>query len=449
MSGNNLQVKNETHIPSQDNLPNEQNKPQYPADVEAEIHQRVNEELPRERGMANKSSHYTHFSREEAEYEGSEAHSAQNNPHERCPTVHAVPIVVPATQSDDAMQKLQNELEDMKEMIKALMPITASKRECKTKMPFTERLDVVPLPKGFVLPQFTQFGGTGDPIKHLQGFLAKMIITSNNPDIYAKAFSNSLSESLGLAHQVERALMDIEQGPTESLKSYQKRYNDILLNIPEVNNKVAYMAFYRGLRYGKLKKTLVLEMPLSKDQLTARVKQYVELEELKTKEAKAGRTPKPQSIQRDNRPRIQNEPPETPLLTGRIDTIAGGRVGGGDSRNSRKTYARKEVYSIAEATTRKEENISFNDKDLVGIELQHDDPVVIALVIANFTIERMLVDTGSLVDVLYLSTFYKLQLPRSLIKPMQTPINRIYCSYDPSSRRGNIRHRRGNIRHSR
>ncbi|GAA0168409.1 hypothetical protein LIER_23133 [Lithospermum erythrorhizon] len=142
-----------------------------------------------------------------------------------------------------------------------------------------------------------------------------MTITSNNPDIYIKAFSNILSDkaldwymalpfksidtyqhtadafiakfgSAIQAHQDERALMDIEQGPTESLKSYQKRYNDILLNIPKVNNKVAYMAFYRGLRYGKLKKALVLETPLSKDQLTARVNKYVELEGLKNKQNK-------------------------------------------------------------------------------------------------------------------------------------------------------------------
>ncbi|GAA0144926.1 hypothetical protein LIER_05243 [Lithospermum erythrorhizon] len=74
------------------------------------------------------------------------------------------------------------------------MPTTVSKIECKTKISFTDRLDTVPLPKGFVLPQFTQFGGSGDPIKHLQGFLAKMTITSNNPDIYVKAVSNSLSD---------------------------------------------------------------------------------------------------------------------------------------------------------------------------------------------------------------------------------------------------------------
>ncbi|GAA0163009.1 hypothetical protein LIER_18986 [Lithospermum erythrorhizon] len=74
------------------------------------------------------------------------------------------------------------------------MPTAIHKKECKTKMSFTDRLDGVLLPKGFILPQYTQFNGTGDPIKHLQGFLAKMTITSNDLDIYAKAFSNSLAD---------------------------------------------------------------------------------------------------------------------------------------------------------------------------------------------------------------------------------------------------------------
>ncbi|GAA0154164.1 hypothetical protein LIER_12227 [Lithospermum erythrorhizon] len=118
-------------------------------------------------------------------------------------------------------------------------------------MSFTDRLDEVPLPKGFILPQFTQFNGTGDPIKHLQGFMAKMIITSNDPDIYAIAFSNNLADCVldwymalplksidsyqqtadafiakfGSAiqkHQDEQALMDIQKGRNETLKRSSK-----------------------------------------------------------------------------------------------------------------------------------------------------------------------------------------------------------------------------------
>ncbi|GAA0164283.1 hypothetical protein LIER_19959 [Lithospermum erythrorhizon] len=91
MSGNNIH-NNETHIPSQNNLPNEQNRPQYLADVEAEIRRRVNEELARALERTNQSCRYTHFSREGSEYEGSEAYSAQNNLPKRRTTAPAVPL---------------------------------------------------------------------------------------------------------------------------------------------------------------------------------------------------------------------------------------------------------------------------------------------------------------------------------------------------------------------
>ncbi|GAA0157438.1 hypothetical protein LIER_14706 [Lithospermum erythrorhizon] len=97
-------------------------------------------------------------------------------------------------------------------------------------------------------------------------------------------------------------------------------------------------------------------------------------------------------------------------LTGHIDTISGGRVGGGDSRNSRKNYARREIYSSSSAPI-SAEVISFLDVELQGLELPHDDLVVIAPVIANYTIEKMLVDTRRSADILYLSTYDKLGLP--------------------------------------
>ncbi|GAA0155591.1 hypothetical protein LIER_13287 [Lithospermum erythrorhizon] len=194
------------------------------------------------------SSRYNQHSRNQAMSQSSEPPETHHETKERHNPAPAIPIAVPATPIDPAAEKFQKELEDIKQMMKALIPTTTSRRECKTKMPFTDRLDAVPLPKGFVFPQFTQFSGTGDPIKYLQGLLAKMEITSNNPDIYAKAFSNSSGDkaldwymalplksidsyqqtadafiakfgSVIQKHQDERALMDIEQGPNESLRT--------------------------------------------------------------------------------------------------------------------------------------------------------------------------------------------------------------------------------------
>ncbi|GAA0139164.1 hypothetical protein LIER_00767 [Lithospermum erythrorhizon] len=291
------------HDSQQNNSPNEQPHHPYPADIEVEIQRRVAKQLARERDRIVLSSRYTHHTGQGESEESSEVPHRTRDNHERRSNTPAAPSQLPATQVDPVTQRLQQELVDIKEMMKALIPTATQRKECKTKMPFTDRLNAIPLPKGFILPQFTQFNGTGDPIKHLQGFLAKMTITSNDPDIYAKVFSNSLADcaldwymalplksidsyqktadafvakfrSAIQKHQAERALMDIQQGPTETLRSYQKRYNYILLTIPEVNSKVVYMAFYRELAYEKLKTSLVLETPLSKDELTERVRHY-------------------------------------------------------------------------------------------------------------------------------------------------------------------------------
>ncbi|GAA0141012.1 hypothetical protein LIER_02254 [Lithospermum erythrorhizon] len=111
---------------------------------------------------------------------------------------------------------------------------------------------------------------------------------------------------------------------------------------------------------------------------------------------------------------------------GRIATISGGIYGGGDFRNTRKKYAQREVYIVAN-THCNPQAITFTDEDCQGLEMPHDDPLVIAPKIGHFTVERMLVDMGSSTDILYLSTFDKLYVPRSMIQPVRTP-NRVYKS---------------------
>ncbi|GAA0164658.1 hypothetical protein LIER_20245 [Lithospermum erythrorhizon] len=214
-------------------------------------------------------------------------------------------------------------------------------------MSFFDRLDNIALSAVFKLPQFNLFDGNGDPLKHLKGFIAHIAITSNNPGVYAKEFPNSLTgkaldwymklplksldsyqettdtfvAKFGTAIQSiqdERILMDIRQNINEPLSSYYKRYNELLLSIPAVDDK-----------------------------------------------AKIGHS---------NRGAVIAHP-------------ANGK-----------------------------------EAELKGIELPHDDPVVIAPLISNFTMERMLVDIGSSADILYLKTFGKLQLPRSHIQPIATPL---------------------------
>ncbi|GAA0183810.1 hypothetical protein LIER_31159 [Lithospermum erythrorhizon] len=112
---------------------------------------------------------------------------------------------------------------------------------------------------------------------------------------------------------------------------------------------------------------------------------------------------------------------ENSLVTGHVATIAGVIHGGGDSRNARKKYARREVYGVVKMQV-STEAITFTNADCQGLEMPHDDPLVIAPKIAHYTVEWMLVDTGSSTDIIYLSAFDKLNLPRSIIEPVRRPL---------------------------
>ncbi|GAA0152366.1 hypothetical protein LIER_10867 [Lithospermum erythrorhizon] len=179
-----------------------------------------------------------------------------------------------------------------------------------------------------------------------------------------------------------------------------------------VDDKVAYMTFFKGLQYKKLKKAFLVQTPLTKNDLTTTIITHIELEELKvgvgpvdfreTVLRKDGNvSPKKlpiwERIQRD-RGQLARKPYKGTFLHRRmvrhIATIAGGIHRGVDSRNSRKKYVRREVYGVMN-TQVNTEAIIFTDTDYQGLEMTHDDPLVIVQKRAHFTMERMLVDTGS------------------------------------------------------
>ncbi|GAA0171207.1 hypothetical protein LIER_41106 [Lithospermum erythrorhizon] len=109
-----------------------------------------------------------------------------------------------------------------------------------------------------------------------------MELPPNSIDSYAHttdAFISKYNTSIA-NKQDERALMDLQQFPRESVRDFHERYKTIMNNIPSIDNKIAYMSFYLGLNYEKLKKSLVLETPLTKDELTKMVNKHIDLENL-------------------------------------------------------------------------------------------------------------------------------------------------------------------------
>jgi hypothetical protein len=99
---------------------------------------------------------------------------------------------------------------------------------------------------------------------------------------------------------------------------------------------------------------------------------------------------------------------------GDINTIVGGFAGGGKSSSARRSHARSlssgEVFLTtrqAKLQKRETQPIVFIDDDFQGVVFPHDDALVVTLLISNYNIHKVLIDTGSSVDILFMSTFEK------------------------------------------
>ena len=71
---------------------------------------------------------------------------------------------------------------------------------------------------------------------------------------------------------------------------------------------------------------------------------------------------------------------------------------------------------------RTDQDISFNEADAKGVRQPHNDPLVIMLNIEGFNTKRILVDNGSLANIIYLPTFQQLKLDEKRLRPFESPL---------------------------
>ncbi|XP_059638789.1 uncharacterized protein LOC132281067 [Cornus florida] len=62
-------------------------------------------------------------------------------------------------------------------------------------------------------------------------------------------------------------------------------------------------------------------------------------------------------------------------------------------------------------------NIEFGDGDLSRVQLPHEDPLVISLLVANYMIKRVLIDPGSSANIITKAVFEQLEIPSSSVNP--------------------------------
>lgn len=100
--------------------------------------------------------------------------------------------------------------------------------------------------------------------------------------------------------------------------------------------------------------------------------------------------------------------------------ISGGLESGGEEPRLRKLYAHeclvlgKRRY---EEPSLKKVVISFTEDDAAHVKGPHNDPLVVMLRVENVNVHKVLVDTGSSVDVMLWSTFEKLKIDPDKLQP--------------------------------
>ncbi|KAL0342459.1 UNVERIFIED_CONTAM: movement protein [Sesamum calycinum] len=69
-------------------------------------------------------------------------------------------------------------------------------------------------------------------------------------------------------------------------------------------------------------------------------------------------------------------------------------------------------------------DISFNDRDLVDVLFPHNDPVVFTIGLANFVVQKVLVDNGNSADIIFRNVIERIGLPLTDIKIINIPLLR-------------------------
>ena len=110
---------------------------------------------------------------------------------------------------------------------------------------------------------------------------------------------------------------------------------------------------------------------------------------------------------------------------GEIKTIAGGPTAGGSFKSLRKSYQRQvnSVHNVPPTKQRRiSEDLHFSEEDARSVKQPHDDPLVIMIMIEGFNTRRVLVDSGSSADIIYLPAFQQLKLDPKRLCPFESPL---------------------------
>ncbi|XP_073137629.1 uncharacterized protein [Henckelia pumila] len=122
---------------------------------------------------------------------------------------------------------------------------------------------------------------------------------------------------------------------------------------------------------------------------------------------------------------------ENMLIGGVIAVITGGPACG-DSNRSRKTllrnaskgnhYPHHDQTQVMCEVSKISKEMTFTESDREYPLVEHNDALVVSATISNFWVKKMLVDSGSSADIIFLNAFVKMRIDNAQLTPISTPL---------------------------
>nr|XP_027063200.1 uncharacterized protein LOC113689656 [Coffea arabica] len=187
--------------------------------------------------------------------------------------------------------------------------------------PFTDDINGEMVPPNFKLPNLHTYDGRGDPEDHLRAFISAFRLYCDPDAVTCRVFPiflhgtarkwfwsleprsiSSLDELIDrFIHRFVSSrpitktsayLLNLQQTPGESLRSYAQRFNEENVQIPDQNEQVTIATFTNGLIAGIFNTEIHRDYPRTLRELWERVDQGIQCEDVNRmkREAQAART---------------------------------------------------------------------------------------------------------------------------------------------------------------
>ncbi|XP_022883400.1 uncharacterized protein LOC111400206 [Olea europaea var. sylvestris] len=341
--------------------------------------------------------------------------------------------------------------------------------------PFTLEILSYPLPDRFKYPRIKEYDRTSDPINHLNVYTDVINLQVALDQVMCKAFPQTLTNAVrdwfstlepnfvvsfsdladkfstffASSKRIKKtaaSLMQLRQGPNETLRGFMTRFNKERVQIPDLHITAAVSALTYAIRCEVFKMSLSKNPPQTVTKLLNRAEKYINMEKtLNPRRAgppheKVENKRQHDPIPRHEHPREKwrNEAPSaslTRLNTSKTNILMSikdmkelkwpSRIksppntrdrskycefhqdhghttedsSGGDTSSGRKQYARRHAHTLRESSD-EVKDITFGVRYLEGISYPRDDALVVSAVVANFEVKRILVDNGSAANIL-------------------------------------------------